>query len=127
MNCGVWTAHREQATRVTGRAYFSFAESTLAIRSRLLWSSFQVSPPSRSQPGPAGSWPADDCPLGNQDVQQGFDEEETERWTALTWNGQPAVCKSSQNQAPEEVLARGQTTYDLFTADNGGDDLSGYL
>src|ERR1700760_3580740 len=69
----------------------------------------------------------DDCQLGHHDVQQAFGEDGAEQWAALTWDGRPAVCKADQNQAPEEILVRGQTTYDLFTADNGGDALSGYL
>jgi hypothetical protein len=68
---------------------------------------------------------ANDCPLGEQDVQQAFGGDLIQRWTALTWDGERAVCAAKQNQPPQEVLVRGETAYDLFTDNN--DALASYL
>lgn len=69
----------------------------------------------------------DDCQLAHQDIQRSFRTGEKGQWTALTWDGAPAVCKVSQHQQPEELLVHGQTAYDLFIADTNGDDLLAYL
>jgi hypothetical protein len=66
------------------------------------------------------------CPLGEQDIQRTFGKEQTAQWTALTWNGEPAVCNTAAPaQLPDVVLAQGDTAYELFT--DTFDQLSSYL
>jgi hypothetical protein len=66
------------------------------------------------------------CPLGEQDIRQTFGGGHELRWTAFTWNGEPAVCNVGfPEQLPDVVLLDAHTAYDLFT--DSQDDLSGYF